>query len=113
MTTGSPMIFNSTVIAVTTGTKCIDGEFLSTQGLSVNDCHAEILSTRCVRDFLYNQIERFQQARTEEEKLKCILELNTEPNAESKYRVKSGVDFHLYISTSPCGDARYCVFSNY
>lgn len=106
MTNGSPMIYNSTVIAVTTGTKCIEGDYLSEDGLSVNDCHAEILATRCVRDFLYSQIERYESSRSEMDRLQCILEENPSPITKHKYQLKSDVRFHLYISTSPCGDAR-------
>ncbi len=100
------MIYNSKVISVTTGTKCIEGDFLSEQGLSVNDCHAEILATRCVRDYLYSQIEAFENSKSEKDRLECILEENTSPDRQSKYQLKSDVKFHLYISTSPCGDAR-------
>lgn len=100
------MIYNSKVISVTTGTKCIEGDFMSEQGLSVNDCHAEILATRCVRDYLYSQIELFENAKSEKDRLECILEENTSPDRQVKYQIKSDVKFHLYISTSPCGDAR-------
>ncbi|ODM95174.1 Double-stranded RNA-specific editase 1 [Orchesella cincta] len=101
MTVGSPMIYNSSVIAVTTGTKCVEGDCMSEQGLAVNDCHAEILSTRCVRDFIYSQIENYQQEKTD-----CIIEQNASDNGQHKFRLKPDVKFHLFISTSPCGDAR-------
>lgn len=100
------MIYKSTVIAVTTGTKCIEGDCMSEQGLSVNDSHAEILATRCVRDYLYSQIELFEASKSEETN-SSILEENTSPNSEFKYQLKENVKFHLYISTSPCGDARF------
>lgn len=43
MTKGFPLVENSSVIAVTTGTKCIEGDHMSDGGLALNDCHAEIL----------------------------------------------------------------------
>ena len=46
------------VITVSTGTKCVNGEYLSNIGKSLNDCHAEIISRRCLMDFLYNQLEK-------------------------------------------------------
>jgi double stranded RNA-specific editase B len=56
MTTGSGME-EATVIAVTTGTKCINGEHMSDRGSSLNDTHAEIVARRCLCDFLYAQLE--------------------------------------------------------
>ena len=89
----------SQVISVTTGTKCINGEYMSDQGLALNDCHAEILSRRCLMKFLYSQLK---------------LHLGTDPDSSIfelcedgvGFKLKEGYSFHLYISTSPCGDAR-------
>ena len=99
LTVGTPLIDTAQVIVVTTGTKCIEGDSMSELGISVNDCHAEILATRCLRDFLYTQIER------------CIsgndsVFQRTDQCAEVPFELKKDIRFHLYISTSPCGDAR-------
>ncbi|KAJ7396179.1 Double-stranded RNA-specific editase B2 [Pitangus sulphuratus] len=45
------------VIVLSSGTKCINGEYINDQGLAVNDCHAEILARRAFVHFLYSQLE--------------------------------------------------------
>jgi double stranded RNA-specific editase B len=39
------------VICVSTGTKCINGEYLSGKGCSLNDCHAEVIARRSLLRF--------------------------------------------------------------
>jgi len=89
------------VVSVTTGTKCINGEYMSDSGTGLNDCHAEILSRRCFMRFMYSELENISRNNgiLPEE---SILELSP----VGGYRVKSDVQFHLYINTAPCGDAR-------
>ena len=90
-----------TVIGLGTGTKCVGGEYMSDKGLAVNDCHGEIISRRCLLRFLYSELS------------KCV---NGDGNTcfikkeeGTPYGLKDHIDFHLFVSTSPCGDAR--VFS--
>ena len=87
------------VIVLTTGTKCLGEQFLSSEGLLVNDCHAEVLSRRCFISYLLDQIAQFQQGKEEASIFK------RSNISEYIYQLKDGVRFHLYISQSPCGYA--------
>lgn len=55
--TSDPEMTRMKIISVTTGTKCVNGEHMSVNGRALNDCHAEIVSRRCLLEFLYRQIE--------------------------------------------------------
>lgn len=91
------------VITCSTGTKCINGEHLSLQGQCINDCHAEIVSRRCLVRFLYNQIEKCLDSIRDRKKNNSIIE----PLVEGAgYRVKPQFKFHLYVNTATCGDGR-------
>ncbi|XP_028933435.2 double-stranded RNA-specific editase B2 [Ornithorhynchus anatinus] len=89
------------VIALSSGTKCINGEYINDQGLVVNDCHAEIIARRAFVHFLYSQLELHLSKRREDWERSIFMRLK-----EGGFRLKENVLFHLYVSTSPCGDAR-------
>ncbi len=86
-----------TVVALGTGTTCIGGADLNRNGYAVNDCHAEVVVRRAFVAYLYSQLERFTT-----EPRKSIF--NVSPSSKT-FELKSGISFHLYISTVPCGDA--------
>lgn len=89
------------VVALGTGTKCINGEFISDSGLAVNDCHAEVIARRSLVRFLYAQLDLCAKGQDSASIFHRV--------SSGKFSLKPGVSFHLYISTAPCGDAR--VFS--
>ena len=85
------------VVTVSTGTKCVCGEYMSVSGTALNDCHAEIVSRRCLQDWLYSQLELEGRGQGG-----GVLEA-----AEGGgYRLRPNIRLHLYINTAPCGDAR-------
>ncbi|KAK1789202.1 hypothetical protein P4O66_015146 [Electrophorus voltai] len=100
MTTGTD-VKEAQVICVSTGTKCINGEYMSDRGLALNDCHAEIVARRSLLRYLYAQLEHFLSNNKEEHEKSIFMQCE-----KQGYRLKDNVQFHLYISTSPCGDAR-------
>jgi len=89
------------VISLGTGTKFISGEYISDQGLALNDCHGEIIARRSFLRFLYSQLELCAEGYEEDSIF--------EKKESGLYGLRDNVEFHLYINTSPCGDAR--VFS--
>lgn len=91
------------VIAVSTGTKCISGEHLSVSGRAVNDCHAEVVARRCLQRFIYSQLYIYA---AQEDPTKPIADLDLEPCEGGGYQMKGNRQFHLYVSTAPCGDGR-------
>ncbi|XP_058284032.1 double-stranded RNA-specific editase 1 isoform X4 [Hylobates moloch] len=99
MTTGTD-VKDAKVISVSTGTKCINGEYMSDRGLALNDCHAEIISRRSLLRFLYTQLELYLNNKDDQKR--SIFQ----KSERGGFRLKDNVQFHLYISTSPCGDAR-------
>lgn len=111
-------IATARVISVSTGTKCVNGEHLSCYGAVLNDSHAEIVSRRCLMDFFYAQLELHAQpvpvgqtaaaaaaAATLIAK-ESIFQRPSGVGADTLYKVRAGIRFHLYINTAPCGDAR-------
>ncbi|XP_041119403.1 double-stranded RNA-specific editase 1 isoform X3 [Polyodon spathula] len=100
MTTGTD-VKDAEVICVSTGTKCINGEYMSDRGLALNDCHAEIIARRSLIRYLYTQLEYFLSSNKEEQQKSIFIRCE-----RGGYKLKDNVQFHLYISTSPCGDAR-------
>jgi len=100
MSRGGTDMTNLEIISVTTGTKCINGEYMSAAGKGLNDSHAEILSRRCLVRYLYSELEKITASGSVPED--CILE----KGSKGGYAVKSDARFHLYINTAPCGDAR-------
>jgi double stranded RNA-specific editase B len=96
--TTSENLDDASVICVTTGTKCINGEYISDQGMALNDCHAEIIGRRCLRLFMLQQLQLLLDPVTSDNSI-----FEVQPG---KIQLRTNIQFHLYISTSPCGDAR-------
>uniref|UniRef100_A0A0A9ZHZ6 Double-stranded RNA-specific editase 1 n=1 Tax=Lygus hesperus TaxID=30085 RepID=A0A0A9ZHZ6_LYGHE len=88
------------IISLSTGTKCVGGEHISVKGAVLNDSHAEIISRRGLIRFFYDQLLLHGNPATAGESI-FVKEC-----ASKGFVLKPDVRFHLYISTSPCGDAR-------
>lgn len=86
------------IVGICTGTKCINGKNISMNGACLNDCHAEILVRRCLKNFFYYNLKLIAVGQKDDS-------IFTE-NETGGYRLRSCIKFHLYITTAPCGDAR-------
>lgn len=82
------------VVSLGLGNRCITGTFLSLEGQTVNDSHAEIITRRGFIRFLYQQLLSYAAKQTD-----TIFE-----QSNAKLALKKEITFHLYISTAPCGD---------
>lgn len=86
------------IITASTGTKGVDGRKIDTTGTHIIDCHAEIISRRCLKDFFYKNLELFLENKGEESIFM--------KKQNGGFCLKPHIKFNLYISTAPCGDGR-------
>uniref|UniRef100_A0A3B5MQN4 Adenosine deaminase RNA specific B2 (inactive) n=1 Tax=Xiphophorus couchianus TaxID=32473 RepID=A0A3B5MQN4_9TELE len=90
------------VVSLATGTKCLDSDRLNEDGWTLRDCHAEVLSRRALVRFFYSQLELLEQ-RTEGQDPSIFV---PDKDSTHRFRLREGIRFHMYVSLSPCGDAR-------
>ncbi|XP_016989667.1 tRNA-specific adenosine deaminase 1 [Drosophila rhopaloa] len=82
---------SSQLVALGCGTKCIGQSKLCSQGLILNDSHAEVLARRAFLRFLYQELKQER-----------IFRWNCNLNS---YDMDEHVEFHFLSTQTPCGDA--------
>jgi tRNA-specific adenosine deaminase 1 len=103
------------VVALATGTKCLGPSRMSEQGWVIHDCHAEVLCRRALVHCILNWLDSGGGGSEDggDESLAWLLEKLPPSSVEGgasgggltkRVRLKPGVQLHLYISDSPCGD---------
>lgn len=85
------------IVSLGAGSKSIGGAFLTKEGDSVHDCHAEVLTRRGLVRFMYSQLEEIKNSKEEKSIFK--------KDKDEMYALRNNVSFHLFISKPPCGDA--------
>ncbi|XP_035526231.1 LOW QUALITY PROTEIN: double-stranded RNA-specific editase B2-like [Morone saxatilis] len=96
------------VVSLATGTKCLDSDNVSDYGGTLSDCHAEVVSRRALVRFLYAQLELLlcKSADCEEQSIFVPNKGGVGGGGGGIFRLREGILFHMYVSSSPCGDAR-------
>ncbi|TKS79337.1 Double-stranded RNA-specific editase B2 [Collichthys lucidus] len=94
------------VVSLATGTKCLDSDNVSDHGGTLTDCHAEVVSRRALVRFLYAQLELLLCESADCEEQSIFIPNKGGGAAGGIFRLQDGVLFHMYVSSSPCGDAR-------
>lgn len=91
-----PAIKEYEIVAIGAGLKCLPFNEYSRDQLFhglVHDCHAEVLARRAFMRYLLGEMQLEKSS---------ILEKNV---GETKWKIRQGVSFHMYVSQAPCGDA--------
>ncbi|XP_033749862.1 double-stranded RNA-specific adenosine deaminase-like [Pecten maximus] len=83
------------IISLASGNRFIRGDALTTDGQVLVDSHAEILASRGMKRLFYHHIKKL-----------CMGQKSNvlQRRGQGKAELQSGIEFHLYISTAPCGD---------
>ncbi|KAI9207050.1 adenosine deaminase/editase [Polychytrium aggregatum] len=82
-------------VAVGTGLKCLGNSELSPDGDVLFDSHAEVVCRRHFLTYLYNEMNLCLDSSS------SVLRQST----PGRFKLAPGVEFHLYVSQAPCGDA--------
>ncbi|KAM8838327.1 double-stranded RNA-specific editase B2-like isoform 1-T1 [Synchiropus picturatus] len=89
------------VLCLATGTKCVNSNHICDPYSTVKDCHAEVICRRALVRFLYAQLELLLCSSPEAPRSSIFA-----ADDGVRFQLRSDVHFHMFISCSPCGDAR-------
>lgn len=85
------------VVSCGTGTKCIGSLLLSENGDILNDSHAEVVCRRAFLRYLMAQVRATRSTGGQ-----SIFKYD---DNGKRFRMDAGVRFHMFTTSTPCGDA--------
>eukprot|EP00939_MAST-03C_sp_MAST-3C-sp1_P003811 g3811.t1 len=86
------------VVSVATGTKSLGADALRKDGCVLRDCHAEVLAKRAFRWYLMDQIDKLCID-------DCASDAYDRSAKDSPVVRRRGVEYYMFVSQAPCGDA--------
>nr|XP_039273784.1 tRNA-specific adenosine deaminase 1-like isoform X1 [Styela clava] len=86
------------VVALGTGTKCIGPSKMRNDGRILHDSHAEVIARRAFMRYMYNELKKVYKG--EESTV-----LNSVSPVNGTCTIRSSLQYHYYVSQTPCGDA--------
>ncbi|KAM9789469.1 LOW QUALITY PROTEIN: double-stranded RNA-specific editase B2-like [Neosynchiropus ocellatus] len=89
------------VLCLATGTKCVNSNHICDPDTTVKDCHAEVICRRALVRFLYAQLELLLGSSPEASGSSIFV-----ADDGGRFQLRGDVHFHMFISCSPCGEAR-------
>ncbi|XP_061653310.1 double-stranded RNA-specific editase B2-like isoform X2 [Phyllopteryx taeniolatus] len=102
------------VVSMATGTKCLDWDASCHDDRVLRDCHAEVVCRRALLRFLYAQLEMLLICPPDETDAGPVSIFEPATGRRGVFRLRDHVGFHMFVTSSPCGDARLnCPYENY
>ncbi|ETS60731.1 hypothetical protein PaG_04634 [Moesziomyces aphidis] len=94
-----------TLISLATGLRCLPYASLTVHGDVLHDQHAEVLARRAARLWLLHRLEQEHTSPGSGVNSLFEPEHSDALDGAKRWRLRSGVQCHLYVSTLPCGAA--------
>lgn len=93
-------VLNKTPICFATGVKALPDLTLERcKGRVIHDCHAEVLCLRAFNLWVLKEVKKVRSGEVSE-----YIEMKNN-EGKKRYGLKDGIDFAMYVSEAPCGDA--------
>ena len=101
---------SASVVALGTGTKCLTSTAVAADGAGgcVHDGHAEVCARRALLLYAMDQLALLATPSADA----SIFVRDERDGARGRFRTRAGLEFHMWISQTPCGDASIYTLDN-